>query len=189
MKKLKRSLGVILVLFIFTCIYLHLSQESTLGTLTITGVISQEEVEWKKPSLPLEKAVLPTHEVFFAFPKEKQIHAFFWGDVIGIRYKVLEFRSFFHWMGCADFIEIEALCSDYMDLAKKQKYPSKILPLENTKASWGAKMYRSLWKKLFQNTSSNFFIQRASLHIEYFPLENTNRSFLLSCQNGKMVAD
>ncbi len=189
MKKIKRVFFTILILFLTGCIYLHLSQDSHVATLTITGVTSTEEVEWKNPSLPLEKQTLPTHEIFFSFPKETPIHAFFWGDLIGVRYKYLEFRSFFHWMGWSDFIEVEALYGDYLDLANKTKYPSKILPLAKQKGSGFTKIYRSLWNKLFSHSSENFFIQRATLQTEYFPLTETKRSFLLSSQNGKLVAD
>jgi len=160
-----------------------------LATLNITGATSKEEVEWKNPHQPLQKEILPTHEVFFSFHKEPIVKAFFWGDVIGVRYKTLELRSFFYWMGLSDIVEIEALSSDFVELELKLKYPSKVLPLERKNKSNFIKIYRSLWKNLFSESEGNFFIKRASLQVKYFPLDETNRSFHLSSQNGKLVTD
>ena len=190
MKKLKRLFWLILICFVLSCIYLQLSKNTYVATLTITGVTSTEEVEWKTPYLPIEKATLQTHEIFFSFPKEKQVHAFFWGDLLGVRYKYMELSLFFHLMGFSDFIEVEALCSDYLDLTQKEKYPTKVLSIKKSTGSSFIKLYRSLWKKLFSGSSNkNFFIKRATLKTEYFPMNETNRSFILSCEDGKLVAD
>jgi hypothetical protein len=189
MKKLKNCLYLILAIFILISVYLHLTKESMLATINVTGITSKEEVEWKNPEGPLQKETLPTHEVLFSFHKEPLIKAFFWGDVIGVRYKTLELRSIFYWIGFSDIVEVEALCSDYTELEKKLKYPSKVLPLERKKASSFVKFYRSLWKKLFQDSENNFFMKRATLQIVYFPLDETNRSFHLSSQNGKLITD
>ena len=82
MKKLKRVLYLILALFILSCTYLHLSQDSILATLNLTGATSQEEIEWKPPYLPMQKATLPTQEIFFSFYKEPLIHSFFLGLLV-----------------------------------------------------------------------------------------------------------
>ncbi len=189
MKKLKKCLYILIALFILSCAYLHLTKESMLATLNVTGITSKEEVEWKNPYHPPQKATLTTHEVFFSFHKEPLIKAFFWGDVIGVRYKTLELRSFFYWMGLSDIVEIEALCSNYVSLEKKLKFPSKVLPLEKKNKPTFIKIYRSLWKSLFNETESNFFVKRATLQIKFFPLDESNRSFHLSSRNGKLVTD
>lgn len=189
MKKLIRSFGTVILFLGLSSLYFHINKNQPLATLTLTGSISQEEIEWKNPLFPLEKAMLPTYEVFFSLSKQKPIHAFFWGEVIGIRYKVLELHSFFHWIGWKDFVEIEALCSDYISLEKKQKFPSKVLLLENTNESKFANMCRTFWKRTFQEISRNILIQRATLKIEYFPLSDVSHSFLLSYQNGKLIAN
>jgi hypothetical protein len=188
MKKLKRIFWFVLSCFILSCVYLHVSKDSHIATLTITGITSTEDVEWKNPSSPLEKATLKTHEIYFSFPKEKQVHAFFWGDLIGIRYKYMELSIFFHLMGFSDFIEVEALCSDYLNLKQKEKFPTKVLPIEKSTGTYFTKLYRSLWQKLFSGSSNeNFFIKRATLKTEYFLLTETSRSFRLSCEDGKLV--
>jgi len=166
-----------------------MTKDTHVATLTVTGVTSTEEVEWKTPYLPPEKAALKTYEIFFSFPKEKPIHAFFWGDLIGVRYKYIELSAFFHWIGFSDFIEIEALYSDSLDPAEKEKYPTKVLTIKKSTGTYLTRLYRSLWKKLFSGSSANGFIQRAALKTRYFPLTDTNRSFRLSYQDGKLVAN
>lgn len=156
MKTFKCSLILFFILIICTSLYLHLKGEKTLATLTITGNSSQKEIEWKLPSSPLQKAVLPAHEVLFSFPKEKQIQAFFLGDLIGIRYKVLELRSIFHWLGWRDSVEIEALCSDYLLLEDKLKYPTETILLEKKRGGKLLSFFRSSWKNLFYNRERSF---------------------------------
>ncbi len=186
MKTCKRFLIFLLVLIVGSSLYFHLRSEKTLATLTITGQSSRKEVEWKLPSSPLEKAILPTHEIFFSFADEPEIHAFFLGDIIGVRYRTLELRPIFHWLGWRDIVEIEALCSDYLQLQDKQKYPIEILPLEKSRGGKIASFFRSSWKTLFYSREHSFLLQKATLQVEYFPMTQTKRTFFLTYHDGKI---
>ncbi|MBX9923525.1 MAG: hypothetical protein K2Y01_05385 [Rhabdochlamydiaceae bacterium] len=187
MKTCKRCLILFLLLLAASSIYLHLRGEKALATLTITGHSSQKEVEWKLPSSPLQKALLPTHEVLFAFTKEKEVHAFFLGDLIGVRYRVLELRSAFRWFGWKDIVEIEALCSDYLLLEDKQKYPTEILPVEKKRGGKFAAFFRTSWKNIFYSRENSFLMQKAALQVEYFPMRGTKKTFILTYRNGSIV--
>jgi len=185
LKTVKRTFFFILFCLILGSLYLHLSHKQPSAYLYLPGASSLEVVEWKNPSLPLEKATLRTYEVFFSFKKET-LHDFFWGDLIGIRYKTLELRCIYRWIGFKDYVEYEALCSDYLDLDLKSKYPTKTVPI---KASSKKGIFSNLWKKLFNEGSSNFIIKRATLKIEYFPLNDKKSSYSLSCKDGKLLID
>lgn len=189
MKKLLRSLLVCLCLLALFSLYLHLSYDPLLGKLTLTGHRSEEEIEWKLPSASLQKATLSTQEVLLLLPHTQEIRAFFWGDVLGVRYKVLSFRPFFHWMGLHDSIEIEALCSDFLDLEQKQKFPSKFFPIEKQASSWKSRFAQTFWKKFFLKYTGNFFIENAFLRVEYIPLGREARTFDLIEDQGKLIFD
>lgn len=187
MKTFKRFLILFLLLIVASSLYFHWQGEKILATLTVTGHTSPKEVEWKFPSSPLEKAILPSHEILFSFPKEKEVHAFFLGDLIGIRYRTLELRSMFHWLGWKDIVEIEALCSDYLRLEDKQKYPTELLRIEKKHRGKVASFFRSSWEAIFYDRESSFFLQKASLQVEYFPMTKTKKTFLLTYRDGKIV--
>lgn len=187
MKTCKRFLILFLLLVVGSSLYLHLRSEKTLATLTISGQSSLKEVEWKLPSNPLEKATLPTHEIFFSFADEPEIHAFFLGDVIGVRYRTLELRPIFHWFGLRDSVEIEALCSDYLQLKDKQKYPIEMLLVEKKQGGKMISFFRSSWKKLFYSKDKSFLLEKATLQVEYFPMTQTKRTFFLTYHEGKII--
>lgn len=148
----------------------------------ITSKTSVQEVEWKHPDSSPQKASLPAREVLF-FYEGTQIQDFYFGDLIGIRYKTLEIQPLWRWFGWKDQIELEALCSDYLDLREKMKYPTKVVLLQKTPQFFFSKY----WQKLFDEPEGNFILKRATLKVEYFSLKEPN-SISLFCEDGKLVA-
>ncbi len=187
MKKLIKYIFFVLCIGLTTIVFIKTKTPSPIATLTFTGNTSIEVIEWKNPTLPLQKASFPSYEVLFSCSSKETLSSFFWGDLIGIRYKLIKWRSFFHWIGCKDFIEIEALGNDYTNIDAKQKFPSKIIPLEEKHAAKWMSWTKSLWKKLFFDLSHNLFFSQASLHLQYFPLNGEKRSFVLWLEEGSLT--
>lgn len=182
MSKKIRTIFFALLLILVAIAYMNkktVNKNKKIATLLITGKTSSEQVAWKTPSSSFEEKVLLTYEVILSIPGQAEKKEFFFGDLIGIRYKTLELYPFFHWIGFQDPIEIESLFSDYLSAEKRSRLPSKFVLIDDEK-----KIQFLLWKKMFHQAKSFFFVRRASLQSEYFPLEK--QSFSLAYESGEL---
>jgi hypothetical protein len=145
-----------------------------LADLFITGSTSLQDVEWKLPNTPLKRQTLLTHEVILSSPqKDAVLETYLFGELVGVRYKILELRSFFHWIGIQDPIEIEGVVSDYLSSDKKALYPSQFVSLSSPNKNLFRKGIYFLWEFFFYKGEGGLFVKRSSLKVEYFPLEST----------------
>lgn len=184
MRRLKNIFLILLLLFLSLSYFnkKFANRNKTIATLCITGKTSIEDVEWKLPFSPLQQKSLPTYEVILSIPGFPDKKEFFFGEIIGVRYKTLELYHWLHWLGFENSIEIEALCSDYISNEKRKSLPCKTVHIEEEK-----KMHVFFWKHLFKKSKSFFFVKKATLKAEYFPLMPLKkRSFSLIYKSGEL---
>jgi hypothetical protein len=140
----------------------------------IPGSSSSETVEWKNPYAKLQKTSLTTYEVQVQKidSKMKQTGGYFFGDLIGIRIRVIYLHPILHFLGIQNPYDVDCLFSDYLSSEKKRNFPSKSLDVQMFsnvpnflyKASW------ALWETLFYQKLRLFFVQSAGIETQYFPL-------------------
>lgn len=160
--------------------------DSSIALITLNGKISEEYVEWKNPYSSYTKATLPTYEVeLILLPKKDIFKEFFFGDLLGIRFKLIELYPFLHWIGFKDLVVIDSLESDYIDLDKKRIFPCKSIAVQKSTSAF--------WESIFYNKLSPFWIKKASLKTEFFPLTDPSsgkpmnkRSFQVTYQSGSL---
>ncbi len=128
-----------------------------------------QDVEWKMANEPLKQAKLPSYEVEIEFLNTKKTE-FFLGEILGVRYKVLEISPWLHFFGCFDIIEIECIQSDYVSTEKIGKLPTTTIQIQQNRKGLDYLQW-IFWEKVFYHQKIRlFWVKSASIKSKYYPL-------------------
>lgn len=184
------------VLFLCCCLVIlslsffnRISEDKPVLKVVLTGMKEEEWVEWKNPQEALKSAYLPTYEVRLEKPDGKLLDSFFlYGDLVGIRAKVIRFTPFLNAIGIANIYQLETVYNGYSTSLRHNAYPACARPL-NVSSSKLQCILWNFWEKLFVQQCHSSWIKSAALESAYFPLADQHgepicKDYLLTISAG-----
>lgn len=154
------GLVIFLILMSFSLI-MRFNDDQPVIKVSMTGNSKKEWIEWKNPKGSLHKAYLKAYEVHIETPEGKNlISTHLFGEVVGVRAKVIRFHPILNLLGMNNLCQIDALYNGY--LIPNSEIPLYATGIENK--VW------SFWEFLFFGKVNNFLIKCATLESNYFPL-------------------
>lgn len=140
--------------------------------ITCTGHVKQELVEWKNPTSSFQKKAVNAYEVTIeSLNGGPIIKRFVYGDLVGIRAKVIRLKPWMNAIGLKNLYKIEGLYNGYTTVLKTNTSP--LLAYELSSSSL---FYERLWDKVFFQQIQSSFAKTATLESTYFPLVNPDGS-------------
>lgn len=181
-------------LFIFCCfivlnfsLFNRLSEDKAILKVVLTGNEGGEEIEWKSPKEALKRTYLPTYEVRLEKPDGRLVDTFYmYGDLIGIRAKVIRFAPFLNAIGVSNLYQLEAVYNGYRTVDRHNSFPTHARDITLSSIQDGL---WNFWERLFVQQCHCSWIKSASLESSYFPLTDLggkpiSKEYLLTITSG-----
>jgi hypothetical protein len=148
-------------------------EDQPIATITLTGKRLKKWVEWKNPLTDFRQGWVDAYEVILKTPKGEVLGTYFlYGDLVGIRARVLHFHPIWNFLGVKNLCSIEAIYTGYDTMERHQLLPHLGFPIALTQ-SW---MGRILWRHIFTHSLTLIGVERASLDSSFFPLHDERGS-------------
>ena len=140
--------------------------ENEIASLQLTGKIIKKRVEWKNPDGTVQNQLLDSVQVVITGNAGRELSSqYLYGDLVGVRAKIIRFPSFFNMLGIKNVCYIDALYNGYRSMERHNRFPHQGIALMPATTALG-----KIWEKVFYRDFDFFWIKAATLESHYFPL-------------------
>lgn len=177
--------GIVSLLSIICGGFTSLNEDKPLVKVTMSGKRVKKLVTWKNPEEPLKQEWLETAEVILETADHHSLgHYYLYGDLVGIRAKVIRFSPLLRFLGVSNLCRIESIYTGYSTSERHNR-----LPHEGHSIPFSSHFYTACWEKLFYLSWKLPGIKSATLESNYLPLVDQKhaplpRSYFLILTSG-----
>lgn len=154
----------------------YLTEDRPVLKIVMTGVQSDEQIQWQPPNGIQRNEKLKTYEVQFQTPDGRPVSQFYiYGDQAAVKARVIRFKPALNLIGIHNLCRIEYVHNGYVNADRFNFYPHHAWEIKGAHP-WIEGLQDPFWKyweQLFRG-KENPAIKSATVESNYFPLTDTN---------------